>query len=68
MGFKVEWDDDIDDDEEVFDTYAEALEHVSVVQSDYAQGGEDLHLSNPGDYDEPGDDDELGFTIVEIYD
>jgi hypothetical protein len=65
MGFKVEWADDLDDDDPVFDTEEEAEEHASVVISNYHTGGEVLHLSNPGDYPEPdGEDPE--YEIVEV--
>lgn len=67
MGFKVEWEDG-DEDDEVFETYEEALAHAAEGVSTAHQGAEDLHASNPGDYDEDDDDDDLEFEIVEVDD
>ena len=54
-----------DDDDEVFDTEAEAEAHASVQISNLHTGAEVLHLSNPGDYPE-GDDEDLEYEIVEV--
>jgi len=52
--------------DEVFETEAEANEHGSYMCSCYRQGGEDLHMSNPGDY--PLSDDEADFDVIEVDD
>ncbi len=65
MGFKVEWADDIDDEDEVFDTEEEAERYALVVISNYHAGAAVLHLSNPGDYPE-GDDEDPEYEIVEV--
>lgn len=61
------WEDG-DEEDEVFDTYEEAEAAALEGQSNYAAGGEDLHLSNPGDYSTPDDDDEYENEIVEVDD
>ena len=67
MGYKVSWEDQgmADDDDEVFDTEAEAEAYASVQISNLHTGAEVLHLSNPGDYPE-GDDEDLEYEIVEV--
>ena len=65
MGFKVQWSEDIDDDDPVFDTEEEAEQHALVVLSNIDTGREVLHLSNPGDYpEEDGEDPE--YEIIEV--
>jgi hypothetical protein len=54
-------------DDEVFDTEAEAKEYGLTMVSNYAAGGEVLHLSNPGDYPEDGGGD-ADFEVEEIDD
>ena len=48
----------------VFDSREEAEEHGLYMCSCYSQGGEDLHMSNPGDY--PNSGDGADFRIIEI--
>jgi len=56
-----------EEDDEVFETEAEAEAYGLVQVSTYQAGGEVLNLSNPGDY--PLDpDDEAEFKIIEIDD
>lgn len=65
MAYKIDWEDDGMDDDEVFETEAEAEAYVLVQISNYHAGGEVLHLSNPGDYPE-GDDDDPRYEIIEV--
>lgn len=53
-----------EEDDEVFETEAEADEHGLYMVSCYSQGGEILHMSNPGDY--PLSDEEADFEVIEI--
>lgn len=53
-----------DDDDELFDTYDEAMEAGLYGLSCAAQGAEILHLSNPGDY--PFDEDDPPSGDVEV--
>ena len=54
-----------EEEDEVFETEAEADEHGLYMCSCYKQGGEILNMSNPGDY--PLDeDDEADFEIIEV--
>ncbi len=52
-------------DEEVFETESEANEHGSYLVSCYAEGGEVLHMSNPGDYP-LAEDDVADFEVIEV--
>lgn len=66
MGFKVSWeDDDMDDDDPVFETWAEADQYALDQIGNVHTGAEVLHLSNPGDYAE-GDDADPEYEIVEV--
>jgi len=67
MGFKVVWEDG-DEEDEIFDTYEAAEAAALEGQSNYAAGGEILHLSNPGDYPAPDDQDVYEYEIVEVDD
>jgi hypothetical protein len=51
-------------EDDTFETEAEAEEYGLYQCSCYKQGGEILHLSNPGDY--PINDDEADFEIIEV--
>lgn len=51
-------------DDEVFTSESEANEYGLTCCSDYVQGGEVLHLSNPGDYPADGHD-EVDFEVVD---
>lgn len=65
MGYKVvfeDWDDD-----EVFETEAEAEAYALVQISNYHTGADVLHMSNPGD-NPPDDDDDPSYEIVESED
>ena len=53
---------DIEDD--LYDSYEEAVDAALYSCSCYSQGCEDLFLSNPGDYPLTGD--EADFRIIEI--
>ena len=55
-----------EDDDEVFETEAEAEQHGQQMCSDYSQGAEVLHLHNPGDYPDP--DDEIDYEVIEVDD
>jgi len=55
-----------DEEDEVFDTEAEAEAHGLEQCNNYIVGGEVLHLSNPGDY--PLSDDEADFQVIEVAD
>lgn len=55
-----------EEDDEVFETEAEADERGQQLCSDYSQGAEVLHLHNPGDYPDP--DDEIDYEVVEVDD
>lgn len=65
MAYKISWEDDGLDDDEVFETEAEAEAYALVQIGNYHQGAEDLHNSNPGDYPED-DDEDPEYEIVEI--
>ncbi len=69
MAYKVEMqypDGTTEEDDEVFETEAEADEHGLYLVSCYREGGEILHMSNPGDY--PLSDEEADFEIIEVDD
>lgn len=54
-----------EEDDEVFESEADATEHGLYLCSCYAEGAEVLNLSNPGDY--PLDeDDKADFEVVEV--
>lgn len=55
-----------EEDDESFETEAEAQAHVENLCDGYTEGAEILHLSNPGDYPDP--DDELDFEVIEVDD
>lgn len=58
-------DGSMEEDEEVFYSEASAEEHGRYMVECYSEGGDILHLSNPGDY--PLETmDEADFEIVEI--
>lgn len=53
-----------EDDDEAFETEAEAAQHGSQMCSDYSQGGEVLRMHNPGDY--PDSDDQIDYEVIEV--
>ena len=53
-----------EDEDELFETEAEAEEYGLEQCNNYVVGGEVLHLSNPGDY--PLNDEEVDFEVVEV--
>lgn len=53
-----------EEDDEVFDTAAEAAAYGAVQVENFDAGGEVLHLSNPGDY--PLSDVEADFEVIEV--
>ncbi len=55
-----------EEDDEVFETKEEANAHGLEQCSNYVQGGEDLHMSNPGDYPLSEDDDDVDFDVIEV--
>lgn len=70
MGFKVVMnysDGSVEEEDDVFDTEAEAEAHGQNQVDNYHAGGEVLHLSNPGDYPLDGDDD-VDFEVIEVDD
>lgn len=54
-----------EDEDELFDTQEEANETGMYAVSCYAQGGEVLNMSNPGDY--PLDDGVADFEVIEVF-
>lgn len=52
-------------DDEVCETESEATEHGSYLVSCYAEGGEVLHMSNPGDYP-LAEEDDADFEVIEV--
>lgn len=56
-----------EEDNNLFDTEAEAREHGEYLCSCYHTGGEILHMSNPGDYPLDEDDD-VDFEVYETDD
>lgn len=54
-----------DPDDEVFQSESEADDHGLYLVSCYNQGGEVLHMSNPGDYPLVEDDD-ADFEVIEV--
>lgn len=67
MGFKVSWVGEgmADDDDEVFETEAEAEAHALNQINNFHAGAEVLHMSNPGDYPED-DDEDPEYEIIEV--
>ena len=55
-----------EEDDEVFDSEADADEHGLYMVSCYRSGGEILNLSNPGDY--PLSDEEADYELIEVND
>lgn len=59
-----------EEDDEVFETEAEAEQHGQQMCSDYGQGGTvlhlHLHLHNPGDNPDPAD--EIDYEVIEVDD
>ena len=53
-------------DDELYDSEEEANEAGLYGCSCYKTGGEILHMSNPGDYDEPDESDRPDFEIIEV--
>lgn len=67
--FKVvmRWPDGTTNEEdEAFETEEEAQAFGAEQCSNYAVGGEVLHLSNPGDYPLKGDEDDVDFDVIEV--
>lgn len=63
--FKILFDGEYEDD--VFDTEEAAVNYALYLRSCSRQGAEDLHMSNPGDYDFDEDNFEYpDYEIVEI--
>jgi hypothetical protein len=56
-----------EEDDNLFDTEAEAREHGEYLCSCYRTGGEILHMSNPGDYPY-NEDDSADFEVYEVDD
>lgn len=54
------------EEDELFETEAEAEAYGEQYCSDYSQGAEVLHMHNPGDYPEPNDS--LEFEVIEVED
>lgn len=52
-------------DDEVFETEAEAVAHGEEQCSNYMAGAEVLHMSNPGDYP-LSEDDDVDFEVIEV--
>lgn len=50
--------------DEIFETESEADEYGLYMCSCFSTGGEDLHLSNPGDY--PLSDDSADFDVIAV--
>lgn len=58
---------DGEEQDEIFYSESEAEEHASYLASCARQGAEDLHMSNPGDY-EYDEDDDVEWEVVEVDD
>ncbi len=52
--------------EPLFDYYDAAVDMALEWIGGYRLGGEILHLSNPGDYDEPDEDEKIEYDIEEV--
>lgn len=55
-----------EEDDEVFESESEATEYALDQINNYETGAEVLHLSNPGDYPPPDDDDTPDFEVKEV--
>lgn len=53
-----------EEEDELFETEAGAYEHGVYMVSCFRQGGEILHMSNPGDY--PLSGEEADFEVIEV--
>lgn len=53
-----------EDNDELFDTEAEARQYGLDLCAERQEGGEILHMSNPGDY--PDEDDDADFAVIEV--
>ena len=58
--------DSQEEDDETFSSYEDAEDAALYAISCSKTGAEILHMSNPGDYDEYGEDDEFEYEIEEI--
>ena len=56
---------DSEDYGDIYDSYEAAQDAALEAIGGYRMGGETLHLSNPGDYDECEDED-IDYDILEI--
>ena len=56
------------EDDELFDTEEQALEHASYLSSCYKSGMETLNMSNMGDYPLDDIDDNITYELVEVDD
>lgn len=52
------------EEDEIFESEAEANEYGLNCLNNYDTGGEVLHLSNPGDY--PESDEDADFEVIEV--
>lgn len=71
MAYKVELqysDGTSEFEDELFETEDAAYDHGNYLVSCHDLGSEILHLSNPGDYPDPDNSDELEFKVVEADD
>ena len=67
--YRLEFEEEFSHENGVFDTYEQALEAVSELESNMSTGAEVLHMSNPGDYPFDEDDDySVDYEITEIDD
>ena len=55
-----------EDEDWVVETEAEARALGEDLVAAHGEGGDVLHMSNPGDYPAPRDDEEPDFEVVEI--
>ncbi|CAB4897613.1 unannotated protein [freshwater metagenome] len=55
-----------EEEDELFETEEEANEFGLTQCSNYSTGAETLHLSNPGDYPAPDDDEDVDYDVVEV--
>ena len=55
-----------DNFEGTFSSYEDAKDAAEYGISCFFQGGEILHLSNPGDYDAPDENEEIWYEIQEL--
>ena len=67
--YRLEFEEDLADENGIFDTYQQALDAVSEVENNMRVGAEVLHMSNPGDYSYDEDDDfSVEVEITEVDD